>query len=230
MAQNAFHVHPVWDAPIRWFHWINFLAVIGLIGIGLVILNGQELGLSNQGKVMLKTVHVWVGYVLVLNLVWRLIWGFIGNRYARWSAVLPFGQGYFSELKDYVSSTFTRRPSPYLGHNPLGRIAVTVLLLLLLGQSMTGLVLAGTDIFYPPLGHWIARWVAAPGVDPSTLVPLCQGAHGCVGLRGHAGFSRTLHHPSRVGLLRPCSGRCFAYNGGRDGRGSRGGNPGVRDV
>src|SRR5690606_19103293 len=31
--------------------------------------------------------------------------------------------------------------------------------------------LAGTDLFYPPMGGWIARWVAAPGVDPGALVP-----------------------------------------------------------
>ena len=38
-------------------------------------------------------------------------------------------------------------------------------------QAMTGLVLAGTDIYYPPFGHWIASWIAAPGIDPSTIVP-----------------------------------------------------------
>ena len=32
-------------------------------------------------------------------------------------------------------------------------------------------MLAGTDIYYPPFGHWIANWIAAPGVDPSTIVP-----------------------------------------------------------
>ena len=32
-------------------------------------------------------------------------------------------------------------------------------------------MLAGTDLFYAPIGHWIARWVAAPGIDPATLVP-----------------------------------------------------------
>ncbi len=31
-------------------------------------------------------------------------------------------------------------------------------------------VLAGTDVYYPPLGAWIAAWVAAPGVDPATLI------------------------------------------------------------
>ena len=35
---------------------------------------------------------------------------------------------------------------------------------------MTGLVLAGTDLFYPPIGAWIADHIAAPNVDPTTLV------------------------------------------------------------
>jgi cytochrome b len=43
--------------------------------------------------------------------------------------------------------------------------------LLLLVMALTGLMLAGTDLFYPPIGGWIASWIAAPGVDASTLVP-----------------------------------------------------------
>jgi cytochrome b len=46
-----------------------------------------------------------------------------------------------------------------------------VLLTLLTIQAATGLVLAGTDIFFPPFGGWIAEWIAAPGIDPSTIVP-----------------------------------------------------------
>jgi hypothetical protein len=47
----------------------------------------------------------------------------------------------------------------------------TLLLLLLLTQAMTGPVLAGTDLFYPLIGAWIAEHIAAPGVAPATLVP-----------------------------------------------------------
>jgi cytochrome b len=65
----------------------------------------------------------------------------------------------------------TGRARQYLGHNPLGRLAVAILLLLLLNQAVTGLVLAGTDLFWPPIGAWIAGWVAAAGVDSATLVP-----------------------------------------------------------
>jgi Ni/Fe-hydrogenase 1 B-type cytochrome subunit len=35
-------------------------------------------------------------------------------------------------------------------------------------------MLAGTDIFFPPFGGWIKEWSAAPGVDPSSIVPNTQ--------------------------------------------------------
>jgi cytochrome b len=62
-------------------------------------------------------------------------------------------------------------PQQYIGHNPLARIGVTLLFLLLLVQVATGLVLAGTDLFWPPFGRLFAGWVAAPGVDPGLIQP-----------------------------------------------------------
>ena len=121
-----------------------------------------------------KTIHVWLGYVMTLNLLWRFVWAFFGNRYARWRALLPGGAGYLRALEAYVSAFLAGHPKHYLGHNPAGRLAVVAILLLLVVQSVTGLVLAGTDLFYPPFGGWIAHWVAAPNVDPSTLTPLTR--------------------------------------------------------
>jgi cytochrome b len=161
----------VWDAPTRWFHWINALCVIGLMAIGLVILNASGLGISNAGKVTLKTVHTWIGYGFALNLLWRVVWAFLGNRFARWRAILPGGPGYLHALRSYLASFLAGHPEQYLGHNPLARLSVAALFALILIQAVTGVVLAGTDLFYPPIGHWIAQWVAAPGVDPATLVP-----------------------------------------------------------
>ncbi len=166
-----FKSYPVWDAGVRWFHWINVLCVLGLIAVGLAILNDDALGLSRDGKIILKTVHVWIGYAFALNLLWRLVWAFIGGPYARWRTILPGGRGYVSETSRYVAELRAGRQMQYLGHNPLGRIAVTVLLLLLLAMAVTGLMLAGTDLFFPPIGRWIANWIAAPGVDPATLMP-----------------------------------------------------------
>jgi cytochrome b len=163
-----------WDVSVRWFHWVNLLCVIGLIAVGVVILNSKMLGVSTEGKILLKTVHVWFGYVFAVNLLWRLIWAFIGGEHARWQAFFPGGLGYIEEVRGYIADARAGRPRQYIGHNPLGRIAVTLLLFLLFIQAVTGLVLAGTDIFYPPFGSWIASWIASPGIDPSTLMPYAK--------------------------------------------------------
>ena len=160
-----------WDAPTRWFHWINVLAVLGLIATGLGVLNDDALGLSAGGKISLKSIHVLFGYVMGANLLWRFIWAFFGNRYARWRSILPGGPGYLASLRAYAASFLSGEPQQFVGHNPIARIGVTLLLLLLLVQLATGLVIAGTDLFWPPFGHWFAQWVAAPGVDPAMIQP-----------------------------------------------------------
>ncbi|MDC0174767.1 cytochrome b/b6 domain-containing protein [Pseudomonadales bacterium] len=159
----------VWDAGTRWFHWLNVLCVIGLMAVGLVVLFGRDLGISSDGKVLLKTVHTLIGYVFVLNLIWRFIWGFLGNQHARWQSI-KIKRGFFGTVRRYIASIRAGRPEQYLGHNPLGRLSVVLLFALLATQMVTGLVLAGTDLFFPPIGHWIAQWVAAPGIDPGLLV------------------------------------------------------------
>jgi cytochrome b len=163
--------YPVWDAGVRWFHWINVICVLGLIAVGVAILNDKVLGVDNDGKILLKTVHVWVGYVFAANLAWRLVWAFAGGTHSRWRELLPMGRGYLAALRRYTAALRGGEHPQYLGHNPLGRIAVVFMLLVLLTQAVTGLVLAGTDLFLPPFGAWIADAIAAPGVDPGTLVP-----------------------------------------------------------
>lgn len=161
----------VWDAPTRWFHWINAISVVALVIVGYLILNRSALEMPRTAGLKLKIIHSWIGYVFAINLLVRLVWAFFGNRFARWRAILPFGRGYFSALGSYIKALFSRHPQQYLGHNPLGRLSVTAMLILVIVLAVSGLVLAGTDLFYPPLGHWIAGWVAAPGVDPGTLLP-----------------------------------------------------------
>lgn len=164
----------VWDAPTRWFHWINALSVLGLMLVGVLILFAGDLGISPAGRVTVKTVHVWLGYVMTVNLLWRFVWAFLGNRHARWRALLPGGAGYWRSLEAYVAAFLAGEPRQYLGHSPAGRLAVSAILLLLVVQAATGLVLAGTDIFYPPFGSWIAHWIAAPTADPAALTQLTR--------------------------------------------------------
>lgn len=192
-----FKAYFVWDSHVRRFHWVNLLCVLGLVAVGVVILNAKALGVSTEGKILLKTVHVWIGYVFAVNLLWRLIWAFIGGVHARWRAILPGGHGYMEELRAYIADAKAGRPRQYLGHNPLGRIAVSILFLLLLLQAVSGLILAGTDIFYPPIGSWIAGWIAAPGVDPATLVPYAKETYDAVAYEEMRAFRKpfiTVHY------------------------------------
>ena len=170
MSSQNYQSYKAWDRTTRIFHWVNVLSLFTMIVLGLIILNGDNFGLEGEGKVFMKTVHVLVGYVFVINLAWRIIWAFIGTKSARWSSILPIGKGYLSSLKAFIAGEKSGKPLYYLGHNPLGRIAVTLLLILCISQATTGLVIAGTDIYFPPFGAMITEWIAAPGVDPSTLV------------------------------------------------------------
>lgn len=172
MSSEQYQAYNVWDAPTRWFHWINALVVLGLSIVGVILLNDNALGLSANGKILLKQIHTVLGYVMALNLIWRFVWAFFGNRYARWSAMLPFRSGFWGKLRAYGNAFLSGEPQEYIGHNPAARLAVVALLLLLVLQAATGMILAGTDLFWPPFGSWFAGWVAAAGADPATVSPL----------------------------------------------------------
>jgi len=164
-------VYPVWDRTVRIFHWLNVLCVLTLIAIGIVILNAKGLGVTNDGKIILKTIHVYVGYVFALNLTWRIIWGFIGNRYARWGSVLPFNAEHRTQFAAMSSAAKSGKSVRFMGHHPIGRLMVALLFLLLSAQAITGLVLAGTDVYMPPFGNTFKEWVATDSATVELVKP-----------------------------------------------------------
>lgn len=164
MKENAVNEtlreYRVWDLPTRWFHWINFFCVLALSFVGLLLMFRGNLGITGtEAKVGLKVLHVSIGYLFAANLLVRVIWGFVGNRFARWSTTLP-GPGFGAQLRDYKASLKAGEPQAWLGHNPLGRLAVSAMLLLLLTIAVTGMVRGGTDVYMPPLGGAIKSWLA----------------------------------------------------------------------
>jgi cytochrome b len=164
--------YKVWDRTQRIFHWVNFLAVVTLAAIGTVILNADRIGISDDpGMVTLKTVHVYVGYVFLLNLLWRLVWAFIGGPFARWHALLPRGPNFGRRFVQFVRGFVSGNAPFYLGHNPLARIHLSLLVLMLVVQGATGIVLAATDVYMPPFGGAVREWVAADSHDPSLVRP-----------------------------------------------------------
>jgi len=168
---DKFQQYKVWDLPVRLFHWINFTAVISLIFVGLIMMYKKELGISSiDAKIALKELHIIIGYVFAVNLLVRVIWGFIGNQYARWSYILP-GKGFKQEVTDYKAFIKKGEPQQFIGHNPMGRLAITFIVLLLITLAMSGLIRAGTDIYYPPFGSYVIDYIAEPDVNPETIIP-----------------------------------------------------------
>ena len=112
----------VWDVPTRVFHWLQALS------FGAAYLTAFSERMRNY--------HVALGYILLGLLVFRLLWGFIGTRYARFSSFL-FNPG---EVVAYLLTMIKRKPEHYMGHNPAGSVSVWLLLALGLFIGVTGVL------------------------------------------------------------------------------------------
>ncbi len=171
MSHKPMHAYPVWDLSTRIFHWVAVLSFIVLTAIGLVMMFSDPIGVTDNGKIVLKTAHSWAGYVFVINLLWRFVWAFAGNRFARWGAILPFGKVYKAQMNAFLQARKNEQHVKFLGHNPLARWSVMVMLILMTAQGTTGLVLASTDIYAAPFGSQMKQWVAADKTKLDQIKP-----------------------------------------------------------
>lgn len=113
----------VWDVPTRVFHW----SLVTLVVIAWVT--------SETESDYLVQIHLLAGYLVLGLLLFRLIWGFVGTRYARfYDFVRPW-----RVVRDYAKQLVAFRPPHSIGHNPLGGWMVVLLLVVLAGVVATGL-------------------------------------------------------------------------------------------
>jgi len=119
----------VWDLPTRLFHWLLVLAVAGAVISGML-----------GGLAMIW--HARAGIVVLALVVFRLAWGFAGNRQARFA---DFVAGPAAVI-DYAKTLLSGKARPWLGHNPMGGWSILAMLAALLVQAGTGLF-ANDDIF-----------------------------------------------------------------------------------
>jgi cytochrome b len=101
----------VWDAPVRVFHWLMVFSFAGAY-------------LTAESE-RWRLIHVTLGYTMGGLVAFRIVWGLVGTRYARFSS---FVQG-FAAVKRYVRTLMARTPEHYVGHNPAGAVAIVLLLL-----------------------------------------------------------------------------------------------------
>jgi cytochrome b len=117
----------VWDVPTRVFHWLQALS------FGAAYLTAFSERMRNY--------HVALGYILLGLLVFRLLWGFVGTRYARFRSFL-FNP---KEIFVYLLTMVKGKPAHYLGHNPAGSVSVWLLLGLGLFIGVTGVLALQDD-------------------------------------------------------------------------------------
>ncbi len=110
----------VWDLPVRVFHWS-----LAVSFAGAYVLSESE---------RLRNVHAMLGYTVLGLIAFRLVWGFVGSRYARFAS-FRYGPG---AALGYLRDAATGRPAEYVGHNPAGSWAVYALLALGLATGATG--------------------------------------------------------------------------------------------
>ena len=113
----------VWDAPVRVFHWLLALCFAGAY--------------ATAESESWRLLHVTLGYTFGGLLVFRLLWGLVGTRHARFRS---FVKGP-AAVRDYLRGLFSRHPAHHVGHNPAGALAIVAILGLGLALAASGFVL-----------------------------------------------------------------------------------------
>ncbi len=117
----------VWDIVIRLFHWS---LVAGMAAAWISSSSRSE-------------IHQWIGLGVVALVGLRLIWGFVGTGYARFSNFLrsPLVVG------QYLWNVLRGTEQRYIGHNPAGGVMIVALILSILLTGLTGWLMT-TDAYY----------------------------------------------------------------------------------
>lgn len=98
----------VWDPAVRVFHW----SLVTAFAVAYFAAHGN------------RDIHEWAGYVALGLLAFRLVWGVIGSRHARFSDFVPGCK----RLIDYLRRALKGQEPRYLGHNPAAAIMILFLL------------------------------------------------------------------------------------------------------
>lgn len=130
----------VWDLPVRIFHWLLVLAVLGAY-------------ISDEAGIEYFVYHLWCGYAVVILVSFRILWGIVGTYHARFLNFLRTP----SHTVRYGLDLVSNKESHYTGHNPLGAWMVIVLLTALLAQGITGLFGNDEILNFGPLYGYVSN-------------------------------------------------------------------------
>ncbi len=167
----------VWDLATRLFHWL----LVILVTASLVTNQLEEIDW-----------HYYSGLGVLGLLIFRIIWGFVGSYYSRFTT---FIRGPITILQ-YLKGQFAHK----VGHNPLGALSVIVMLLSLLTQAITGLFMTDEVIFdgpwFPAIDEEVAGYVGLVHEINSYVI------YGLIGLHVLAiGFYQLVKKQALIGAM-----------------------------
>ena len=123
----------VWDLPTRLFHWLLAVSILASY-------------LTAEAGSPTMRWHMYLGYWTLGLMVFRVLWGFFGPRHARFSNFVPGPR----RIGAYLGTLFRRDSVPTVGHNPLGALAVVLMIAMVLTQAVTGLFITDDIVWSGP--------------------------------------------------------------------------------
>ena len=151
----------VWDPLVRIFHW----SLVTLFFVAFF--TGEDL----------MGVHKLAGYIVGELVAFRVVWGLIGPRHARFTDFVRGPNTVIGYLRDAMAMKAER----HVGHNPAGGAMIVLLLIALAGIATTGYMMT-TD------AYWGVEWVG------DTHVALVYGTLALIGLHVAGVVLASIHH------------------------------------
>lgn len=155
----------VWQLPVRFYHWLNALCVTTLAVTGYLIGSPPAVQSSAEASFgywfgTIRFIHFVAAFVFFFNFLFRLYWGFVGNRFAKWDNFIPLKAYQWKEMLHVLCLDILqicKRPLKSIGHNSLAGFTYFITFLAFLFQCVTGfgMYAAMSDSWLPHLFAWI---------------------------------------------------------------------------
>lgn len=154
----------VWETPVRIYHWINALCILVLIITGYLIgsppaiMSGAEASFSYWFGTV-RFLHFIFAFLFFFNFVFRIYWGFVGNKYARWNNFIPYKKSQLIEIWDVIKVDIFQimfKKIRSIGHNALASFTYFITFLVFLLQCLTGfgMYASMSNSWFPKLFSW----------------------------------------------------------------------------